>query len=108
MPTVSWLLHRLKRNVPPRPSHDSAVDAAKWAIVSRCERVSRDDLTLISEAREVDHWAFTFVMSSNRDVFEVEVYGDSDSGGTTVTRLTWVNGDPWGPGPGPAAPEGGA
>lgn len=108
VPAVGWLLQRLNRQVPPRPSHDSALDAAKWSIVSRYERVSRDDLTLTSETREVDHWAFTFVSGPNRDVFEVEVYGDSDSGGTTVTRLRWVNGDPWGPGPGPAVSEGGA
>lgn len=107
VPAVGWLLQRLNRRVPSRPSRDTAVEAAKWSILSRYERVSRDDLTLTAETREADHWVFAFVSGPERDLFEVEVYGDSESG-TTVTRLTWVDGDAWGPGPGRVWPQGDA
>lgn len=95
IPTVEWLLHKLNRRVPPRPTKDEALDASKWAVLMRYKDVNAEDLAVIRETEEPTHWTFELRRQSTGETFEVAVYGDR-SLGTSVRTVTWTNGDPYG------------
>ncbi len=98
IPTVTSLLQRLERSVPPCPQREEAWETATWAVAMQYGSVERRRLNLLQEARHPDHWVFTMFLAESSDEFTVEVFGSRTT--TVATRVVWTNGQPWGRKPG--------
>ena len=101
VPGIAMLFELLHRDVPPCPDREDALPTATWAVALQYSSVERKALTVVREARHLDHWTFNLRLANSNDDFEVDVYGSKAD--TLATRVVWTNGDPWGHGPGSGA-----
>lgn len=101
VPTIVMLFELLHRPTPPLAEHDDALGTATWAVALQYPSVVRNQLDVVREVRESDHWTFFLRLASSRDEFEVDVFGSRSK--TVATRVVWTNGEAWGRQPGEAS-----
>lgn len=87
IPTVHWLLDRLKRSGPPKDARDSALRRAEGTILTRYPHEKRSTLTLNAEEETHSSWVFEFTGATS-DSYRVEVVG-TGGGRTSAEYVTW-------------------